>query len=52
MALRERGFLAPGIRPPSVPAGESLLRISLSYAHSPAAIEQLADALRQLRSNS
>jgi 8-amino-7-oxononanoate synthase len=51
-ALRERGFLAPGIRPPSVPAGESLLRISLSYAHSPAAIEQLADALQELRPTS
>ncbi|MBW3597402.1 MAG: 8-amino-7-oxononanoate synthase [Planctomycetes bacterium] len=48
-ALRERGFLAPGIRPPSVPEGESLLRLSLSYAHSPEQLEQLADAARNLR---
>jgi 8-amino-7-oxononanoate synthase len=48
-ALRERGFLAPGIRPPSVPEGESLLRISLSYAHPPEVVEELADALRNRR---
>jgi 8-amino-7-oxononanoate synthase len=47
-ALRQRGFLAPGIRPPSVPEGESLLRISLSFAHPPEALERLADALREL----
>jgi 8-amino-7-oxononanoate synthase len=48
--LRERGFLAPGIRPPSVPEGESLLRISLSYAHSPEVVERFADEIRELRS--
>ncbi len=48
-ALRERGLLAPGIRPPSVPEGESLLRISLSYAHPPDAVQRLTDALRELR---
>lgn len=48
-ALRERGLLAPGIRPPSVPQGESLLRISLSYAHPPDATQRLVDALRELR---
>jgi 8-amino-7-oxononanoate synthase len=43
--LRERGFLVPGIRPPSVPAGQSLLRISLSYAHSADQVERLVEAL-------
>lgn len=48
--LRERGFFVPGIRPPSVPEGESLLRISLSYAHTPEMIDQLVQALRNLDS--
>ena len=43
--LRRRGFFVPGIRPPSVPEGQSLLRISLSAAHSPEQIGALADAL-------
>ncbi|HTQ39231.1 MAG TPA: 8-amino-7-oxononanoate synthase [Pirellulales bacterium] len=43
--LRERGLLVPGIRPPSVPAGESLLRISLSWAHTPAMLDKLLAAL-------
>ncbi|HTN74512.1 MAG TPA: 8-amino-7-oxononanoate synthase [Pirellulaceae bacterium] len=48
LALRELGLWVPGIRPPSVPAGESLLRISLSYAHSPAMLEQLLAGLREV----
>ncbi len=47
--LRSQGLLAPCIRPPSVPAGESLLRISVSYAHTPEMIERLLTALRHLR---
>jgi len=43
--LRARGLLVPGIRPPSVPEGESLLRISVSYAHSDEDIQQLCDKL-------
>lgn len=43
--LRERGLLVPAMRPPSVPGGKSLLRISLSAAHTPAMIERLLDAL-------
>jgi 8-amino-7-oxononanoate synthase len=46
-ALRERGLLVPGIRPPTVPAGESLLRISLSYGHNEEMIEQLLAALSE-----
>ena len=48
-ALCSRGLYVPGIRPPSVPKGESLLRISLSHAHTQGMIEQLLAALGQLR---
>ncbi len=48
-ALRERGLFVPGIRPPSVPVGESLLRLSLSYGHTPEMIERLLSALSSLR---
>jgi 8-amino-7-oxononanoate synthase len=47
-ALRTRGYLVPGIRPPSVPQGESLLRISLSSAHDDAALDGLANGIGQL----
>jgi 8-amino-7-oxononanoate synthase len=40
-ALRKAGYFLPGIRPPTVPAGESLLRISLCYHHTPAMIDAL-----------
>lgn len=49
MRLRDFGLFVPGIRPPSVPDGESLLRISLGYGHSPAQIEQLVHALNNAR---
>jgi 8-amino-7-oxononanoate synthase len=48
--LREAGFFVPGIRPPSVPEGESLLRLSLCYHHTPQMIDGLADELGRLRS--
>ncbi len=44
--LRERGLFVPGIRPPSVPKGQSLLRISLSYDHTDQHISELLDALQ------
>lgn len=47
--LRAQGLLVPAIRPPSVPQGESLLRISLTCVHSDAMIEQLCAALAALR---
>ena len=46
--LRSRGLLVPCIRPPSVPVGESLLRISVSYAHSDEMLELLANVLAKL----
>ncbi len=47
-ALRRRGLFVPGIRPPSVPQGQSLLRVSLSYSHTPDMLEQLAVTLVEL----
>jgi len=47
--LRARGLFVPGIRPPSVPEGESLLRISLSYAHTSEMVAQLVEELRAIK---
>ena len=46
--LRERGIWLPAIRPPSVPAGKSLLRLSLSWRHTPS---MLADLLAELKAH-
>ena len=43
--LADQGFFVPAIRPPSVPAGRSLVRASLSWLHSEADLTRLADAL-------
>lgn len=48
-ALREQGLLVPGIRPPSVPEGESLLRLSLSWAHTPEMLHELLETMSSLR---
>jgi 8-amino-7-oxononanoate synthase len=50
-ALFDRGYFVPGIRPPSVPVGRSLLRLSLSYSHSDDMLRGLIDTLRDLRRN-
>ena len=46
--LRTRGFFVPAIRPPSVPQGESLLRISLTWHHDDAMLERLVGALTEV----
>jgi 8-amino-7-oxononanoate synthase len=48
-SLREVGFFVPGIRPPSVPEGESLLRLSLCYHHTAEMIDGLTETLAKLR---
>jgi 7-keto-8-aminopelargonate synthetase-like enzyme len=47
-ALLERGLLVPAIRPPTVPAGQSRLRIALSASHSDAEIMLLVSTLVEL----
>ncbi len=44
-ALRDRGVLVGAVRPPTVPAGTSRLRITASAAHSDADVDTLLDAL-------
>lgn len=44
--LREQGIVALPIRPPSVPAGSSRIRICLNVKHSDAELEQLMQAIR------
>ncbi|MCB9781186.1 MAG: aminotransferase class I/II-fold pyridoxal phosphate-dependent enzyme [Alphaproteobacteria bacterium] len=47
-ALLERGFLVPGIRPPTVPEGTDRLRITVSAAHTTDQLDALVDALVQV----
>ena len=47
--LRERGIWAPGIRPPSVPEGESLLRLGITAGHTAEMMDRLVEVLGELR---
>lgn len=46
--LLDRGLLVPAIRPPTVPAGTSRLRIALSAAHTDDQIDRLVAAVRSI----
>jgi 7-keto-8-aminopelargonate synthetase-like enzyme len=49
LSLREAGFLAPAIRPPSVAEGRARVRVSLNTALSGKEIRGLADAVSAFR---
>jgi len=49
--LAESGFFVPAIRPPSVPEGKSLVRVSLSWNHTADDLEQLAAAIASILGN-
>lgn len=48
--LSQRGFLVIAIRPPTVPAGSSRLRVTLSAEHSLTQVDGLLNALAELTS--
>ena len=43
--LRRHGILVPAIRPPTVPAGEACLRVSLTWGHNEEQIAALVEGL-------
>jgi 8-amino-7-oxononanoate synthase len=47
-ALRDRGFLAQAIRPPTVPPGSSRLRVALHADLTDETVDRLAGALREV----
>lgn len=47
--LHERGLFVPGIRPPTVPLGQSLLRVSLTAGHTDEHAARLVAAFGELR---
>ncbi|NLE36883.1 MAG: 8-amino-7-oxononanoate synthase [Pirellulaceae bacterium] len=47
--LERRGFYVPAVRPPTVPDGESCLRLSLTWNHTEEMIDRLVAALGELR---
>jgi 8-amino-7-oxononanoate synthase len=49
--LRGRGLFVPAIRPPTVPEGESCLRISLTHGHTDEMLDALAEALAPVSPN-
>ena len=52
LRLAEKGLYVPAIRPPSVPHGKSLVRVSLSSQHTTEDLENLALAVHAVRGSS
>lgn len=47
-ALREKGYWAVAVRPPTVPERQSRLRFSVTYYHDKQTIEKVSDALAKI----
>jgi 8-amino-7-oxononanoate synthase len=45
--LREAGFWATAIKPPTVPTGTARVRLAFTAAHNEADVERLADLLKE-----
>jgi 8-amino-7-oxononanoate synthase len=48
-ALLDKGFLISAVRPPTIPQGSARLRITFSASHEEQQIDQLLEALDQIR---
>ena len=47
--IQDQGYWALPVRPPTVPAGQARLRLSLSYYHNQETINRLIDAISEIR---
>ncbi|MDD5464827.1 MAG: 8-amino-7-oxononanoate synthase [Candidatus Omnitrophica bacterium] len=47
--VQERGYWALPVRPPTVPAGQARLRLSLSYDHNQETLNKLIDVISAIR---
>ena len=47
--IKEKGYWVLPVRPPSVPAGQARLRLSLSYDHNEETLNKLIDVISEIR---
>lgn len=47
--IQEKGYWVLPVRPPTVPAGQARLRLSLSYYHNEETLNKLIDAISEIR---
>jgi 8-amino-7-oxononanoate synthase len=47
--IQEQGYWVLPVRPPTVPAGQARLRLSLSYNHNQETLNKLIDVISEIR---
>lgn len=47
--IQEKGYWVMPVRPPTVPAGQARLRLSLNYYHNQETLDKLIDAISEIR---